>query len=329
MPINPYENVDWQNIIRVPSCSHAHCESQEQFDIFNAEGGLKHFAISNYYPSVPCYPLSSVYTVPSDTISSPNAEHHYIFFSGSINPRFHVNGLGSFFESGSARGHEPMGCNGDDVSSVVQNILSRLQYADGGGVTINHPGWSLLTEKQIKKLLDIDDRVLGIEIYSTDQIVFDPYFNDNMRLWDSALMSGRRCWAFCVSDHAGQVYENWNGRNILLVSEFTERECLKAYREGRFYGRIKNSNLNFLSISLSGNTYSVETENADYIKIIIDGEQQQITGNSASVEIPNGATYVRSEGWTDDDAIFSNPIMFKGKKRTGMTSTMRMLLYSE
>lgn len=326
--INPYKEVKWENVRHIASCSHAHSETQAQFDIFSKVGGLKHYAISNYYPSTPCYPLDEVYETPSGIISSPNAEHHYILFDGVINPALHINGLGSFYSSGSPRGETPVGCNGKPIKTVIKQILKQLQFPDAGGVTINHPAWSEISPNQICRLLDMDDRVLGIEIYSTDRTAFDPYFEQNVALFDYALMTGRRCWCFCVSDHQGQSFPDWKGRNVLLVDNFTEHECLKAYREGRFYGKVLNSDMKFTSILLNGRTYTVTAQDTDSIKIIIDGVATEYAGNSISVDIPQGATYVRSEGWNADrsDAIFSNPIMFKVRKNK-KSSTNNILLY--
>lgn len=50
---NPYVGIDWSMIRQVGSGTHIHCRSQRAFEILYRRG-LRHLAISNYYPSVPC-----------------------------------------------------------------------------------------------------------------------------------------------------------------------------------------------------------------------------------------------------------------------------------
>ena len=50
--INPYEGVNWQSAIRVPSATHMHIVNQENLDN-GYRYGVRHFPISNYYPSAP------------------------------------------------------------------------------------------------------------------------------------------------------------------------------------------------------------------------------------------------------------------------------------
>lgn len=319
--INPYSGVTWGTVTRVMSCSHEHCENQTQFNRLTEASGLRHFAISNYYPSVPVYPLSDAsfitYGIPENAISCPNAEHHNFSITD-----LHMNGLGSFFESGSPRGESPFGVNLATPEEIIPQIISQLQYEDGGGVTINHPTWSNLSVPTILQILDIDNRVLGIEIFNSFIGPQDggwdgetvPHIEDmasNIAKWDAVLATGRRCWGFCVADHQGQQYTDWMGRNILLVDEATEHKCLQAYRKGSFYGQLKNSNLAFNNVAFSNGTFTVNTANANKINIIIDGVATEHEGNSASVNVPINATYVRAEGHSDDDIVFTNPIILK------------------
>jgi len=329
MIINPYANVNWGTVQKIVSCSHEHCESQAQCNTLTATSGIKHICISNYYPSVPLYPIDETYTVPEGCISSPNAEHHSMTIKGTFVPAMHLNGLGSFFESGNPRGVEPVGCNGENCAVIIKQILEQLQYSDGGGVTINHPTWSGLNMGQIKYLLDLDDRVLGLEIFNTD---FENQSGENMEAniqkWDSALKTGRRCWGFCVADHEGQSTQDWLGRNVLLVNSFDEHSCLQAYRNGEFYGQIRNSNLAFTNISFNNGVFSVSTENATKIIIVIDGHAIEYNGNEASVSVPSGATYIRAEGRSATDYIFSNPVMLKTINRRKSNMTRQILLMS-
>ncbi|MBN1943082.1 MAG: hypothetical protein JW849_07285 [Phycisphaerae bacterium] len=50
--LNPYRNVNWADVHRVPSTTHLHCKTQKELDNAYARG-IRHFSISNYYPSAP------------------------------------------------------------------------------------------------------------------------------------------------------------------------------------------------------------------------------------------------------------------------------------
>lgn len=328
--INPYRNINWNSITLVPSCSHEHGRVQGVIDCLIA-GGLRHIALSNYYPSAPLYPINEYFTIPEGVIGSPNAEHHKF----NIDDDFHCNGLGSFFESGSPQGETPVGLNGASWQYAFKKILSGLQFEDAGGVTINHPHWSRWhgsghpTNKEICEMLDFDDRVLGIEFYngSAEHAEKEPVGWD-LDTWDAILQTGRRCWGFCVADHEAEFVSDWTGRNVLIVDEFTEHACLKAYREGRFYGKINNTDLKFENISLLDNQVSVATNNAEYIDFVVDGEYNRVTCSSATFAVPSDATYIRVEAHTSEDSIFSNPMIFKVYEKKDSWTGKKMLILS-
>jgi len=50
---NPYAEIDWSTVRQIGSGTHIHCRSQRAMEILYRRG-LRHLAISNYYPSVPC-----------------------------------------------------------------------------------------------------------------------------------------------------------------------------------------------------------------------------------------------------------------------------------
>jgi hypothetical protein len=302
--------------------------------------GLRHFAISNYYPSKPLYPLGNHFSdLPSDIISSPNAEHVQI-----VGENLHLSGLGSLWESGEPIGEDGIHIGVGDVwQFAVTNILANLQHSNGGGVVINHPKWSGISVKTIKKMLDYRPEVLGVEIYNGD-IALGSRSATGWAIdqWDEVLNTGRRAWGFCVQDWDVNVVGRI-GCNVLLVDAFTEEKCLEAYRNGNFYGRLQiSSNLKFSNIAYDSNTkkLTVKTENADWIDIIygIKGKvYRQRYDNTAecSYNVPSGATYIRVEAgkkgenthtlvdtfYNDcSDVIFSNPIMLvdsiiDGKKK--------------
>lgn len=326
--INPYQSINWNTINRIVSTSHAHGRSQKAFNN-GVSGGLRHFALSNYYPSEPFCPLSDHFTnIPEGTICSPNAEHHNF----GIN-LCHLNGLGCTLVSGNPKGTSPVGMASIGVHNwqgAITAILNTLMFADAGGVTINHPTWTHLSTSLAKQMLDYDVRVLGIEIVNSAGQYDDTAYSYEM--WDEILLSGRRCWGFCVPDHGIEKSSIWTGRNILLTNDATNYGCLKAYRDGSFYSKIYDSDLDFSSIELANRTLNIETENADSIHVVIDGQVNDFTGNSASIVIPQNATYARTEAWKEyewtdfdgnvrqvTDKVFSNPIMLSANNPTRKT----------
>lgn len=305
--INPYKDVDWSSSQHIQSFSHRHLYNDATFHEAY-ERGFRHFPCSNYYPSTPWYPLSSRFNnVPSDVLGAPNAEHHNMILDGVLRSGLHMNGLGSTWTSGKYQGETPVGVN-NTWEYAVDNIIKNLQYPTGGGITINHPVWSGLSTIDAMRILDYDERVLGIEIYN-DSCEYDNKTGWALDYWDTILKTGRRAWGFCVEDW------RFTGRNILLVDEFTEQKCLEAYRNGNFYGKINDTDLRFNGITLSSNTLSVKTNNATSIKIVVDGNATEYNGNEVSHTLPNAPTYVRVEAHTDSDSIFSNPILFDKKRK--------------
>lgn len=333
--LNPYKDVDWQNIVKIPACSHQHCETQAQFDNIVASSMYEMYAISNYYPSKPVYPLSDKFTdVPVDAISCPNAEHHNMSVNGSIRAALHVNGLGCTLETGSARHRdpetqewvydEPVGFDGLDWRQAFSQLLNTLLYSDGGGITINHPNWSshhggFGGQTAIEEMLDYDARVLGIEVWNANYEDGDNR-NWDWELWDAILRKGRRCWGFAATDHTGQNSGSPVGRNILLCNTADTHECLKAYREGRFYCQLHDSGLAFTGIAVNNNVIDVTAAYADSITIVTNKKTITINGNTASVHLSNGSTYVRVEARKsaadandEDDIIWSQAIMLDKK----------------
>ena len=331
--INPYSEIPWETILHIPSLSHAHsrvwqnheeagADIQKYIDRAN-EGGIIHAAFSNYYPSEPFYPLDEWFvTVPSGMIGSPNAEHHS--FTDPMMSDLHVNSLGSFYSSGHEHDYSPAGTN-SPLRKIFPLILDELQYADSGGITINHPVWSNIDSAQILPMLRFDPRVLGIEIANSWMISSGGECETT--IWDELLMMGQRCWGFCVPDHGVEWSAHFSGRNILLVDEIDEHKCLKAYRDGNFYSKLFDSDLSFASISFDGTALSVSAPLADSIKIVVNKTTYSFDSNTASMNIPSNAIYCRAEAWMDYDwinrygqeenvteKIFSNPIMFVNSK---------------
>lgn len=350
--INPYAEVNWSNCQQICSFSHAHARVKNndgtrgtvyQRYLDNAvSDGARHIAFSNYYPSEPFYPLGDWFeTIPNGIIGCPNAEHHAFIGWGAL----HMNGIGCTAVTGLPGGLTPIGAN-MTVEGAVPYILNTLQYADGGGITVNHPGWSVMQNEQngyyrwtranskdaVLYLLNLDDRVIGMEIHNTSSLPIvgagedseDNEYVNSVDLWDEILLTGKRCWGFCVPDHETEWGAKWTGRNILLVDSFDEHSCLKAYRNGNFFSKIFDSNLAFNNIVYTNDTLSVSAPLAESIYVIIDGVRTMYSGNTVNISIPATATYVRVEAWMPfnwidrngnthavTEKIYSNPIIFK------------------
>ena len=56
---NPYAGVDWQTTCRVSGCTHMHCVSSDILKRY-LDAGLELVSLSNYYPSMPWFPLASL-----------------------------------------------------------------------------------------------------------------------------------------------------------------------------------------------------------------------------------------------------------------------------
>lgn len=304
--INPYKNVKWDSALHIKSMSHMHIYCQRLFETAMADG-FKHVASTCYQPSVPTYPINRFFAnIPDDVIGSPNSEKVYTLNSGGV----HFCALGSF-----AMGHGHTEGATATWQDAFDQIIRELQFEDGGGITINHPGYPDIPLEKLIEMLDHDDRVLGIEIYNCGTFGYktETQFID---YWDSVLKTGRRCWGFSVIDWYGVHGERstW-GSNVLLVPEFTEHACLKAYRDGAFYAQIKDTGLRFTGITFENNVMSVSTNRECEIKFVTSsGVAKTVVGTSAECEVADGEIYIRAEAKevTDPDSrIFTNPVMLK------------------
>ncbi len=290
--------------------SHMHLHNQSSFEAAIKEG-FKHVAATNYQPSVPTYPLKKFFAnVPEDVVGSPNSEKVYTTNLGGAG---HFCSLGSF-----AKGHGHTEGATTTWQSVFDEILSELQFEDGGGITINHPGGPYnLGIPTYTEMLDHDERVLGIEIYNRDGAGRDENGNYQplfyTELWDRLLSTGRRCWGFAAIDWQMPT-NNW-GSNVLLVPEFTEHACLKAYRDGSYYMQIKDTGLRFSDISVTQKTMSVSVNRECKIKFFTSrGLIKTAVGTDASCGITDEDIFIRTEAIevSDPDShILTNPVMMK------------------
>lgn len=382
---NPYANINWNSVKKIPSATHMHIPSQKILDN-GYKYGIRHFPISNYYPSAPHNentresdfklhqhwpakrkdgndieppvnwnelitwqeelnePFRSnlpfqeedlLFTnVPNDIIFSPNAEHH-----GFTNSHAHICSPGSNLITGNI---DPQGNKynldkhgfvigfGDTWEKAFELMIQELKFPDAGGITINHPTWfSKLKESQVFEMLDFDNRVLGIEIYNDYSGRKNWFENPNYQapdektpgystnLWNKILSTGRKCWGFSVPDHSVELGKDWIGRNILLVSEFTDHECLKAYRNGNFYGCLKDNGLHIINFSVTDSEITVKTNRKATFKFITEkGIATQAQGDHSTFQLPkeNGQTdliFVRLEISDETgECLFLQPIMY-------------------
>jgi len=257
--------------------------------------------------------------IPKDVIISPNAEHHSF-----TNSSLHSNAIGSLYCSGTFDAHDEFGTRdhgynfgtGLPWQEVFKKMIDQLLFEDAGGISINHPVWSSLSFDEVCQMLDFDNRVLGIEIFNDTCATGygDPGKGWAVKLWDEILKTKRKCVGFCVPDHT-----LGRGRNVLLVPAFTEYECLKAYRQGSFYGAIQGSGLAFTRIDLQDNKLFVNLNKRGRIRIVSDLIEniETYSGDAAQHTFPKNASgtpmvnYVRIEAWDDtSEQIYSQPIYF-------------------
>lgn len=213
--------------------------------------------------------------VPDGILEAPNAEHHaFLDENGQFVSGLHMCAPGSAYCSGTfdkrnrflSNKHGYQIGNGLYMLDAVDRMIAGLVHPDGGGVTINHPAWSHLEDRIAWKLLDHDPRVLGLEVFNmcktNARYPWARRFCEDY--WDRALSTGRQCFGFFVPD-----WGLWEGVNVLLVPEKSVHACLRAYRQGHFYGAIKGRGiLRFTSIRFSGAALSVTLDKPAHIQVI-------------------------------------------------------------
>ena len=262
--------------------------------------------------------------VPDGILEAPNAEHHcFRDDKGNVISGLHMCAPGSAFCSGTfdkrnrflSHGKGYCFGSGEHMHTAVSRMVDGLIHPDGGGVTINHPAWSHLKDEIIWDLLDYDPRVLGIEVYNMCKPSKNyPWSRSNCEdYWDRALSTGRQCFGFFVPDWG--VTE---GVNVLLVPEKSVHACLRAYRQGNFYGAVKGRGmLRFTSIRFDGARLRVTLDKPARIQLITKlGLVKSCGGTTLDFAVPPAERerhgYLRVRAFTlgeADETIFSQPIM--------------------
>lgn len=317
---DPYDSVDWDTVTRLHSVNHVHTFSgntghdywertTEHLDgpaVFEDmyASGIRHFAISNYHPAKPTYPLERYFAdVPANALGCPNGEHHSNEVSG------HYCTVGSYFQSGD--GYEA------SWQQLFDDALAQLAYPDGGGIVINHPRRTGLSIETLETRFDYDDRVLGIEAYN-HRSEHKPKYDrtgDATGIWDTLLERGRQVFGFFNPDShsrwrpAPSWTDQMGGRNVLLVDATTEAAAARAYRGGQTYGALYGTGLTFERISADAEELVVETNESCEITVIADGAvTNTVTGDYATHAFTD-QEYVRIEAADGTgERIFSQPI---------------------
>lgn len=277
---NPYSNINWNTVEYLSSTTHWHATNTQRFRaIYDA--GLRHFAISNYVPSHPTYPLHdniflnlSPEDIPEDIIPCPNSEKA-MFADASM----HIGSPGSFAATPGHRWDTEVDGQRMTWQDKFNYIFDHIQFEDGGGIVINHPLRNGMNVNGIIEKLMYDERVLGVEVVnhrSQRDYGLRGYYFDG---WDYILSLGHKCVGFFNPDEhnyhpsyqIGDDMRDFNyglGRNMLLVPQKNEHDALKAYRKGEFYGAFFGDRMKFTKIEMSGNTFVVETDEAERIDFI-------------------------------------------------------------
>ena len=261
--------------------------------------------------------------LPKDVLEAPNAEHHnFLLEDGKPARNLHICSPGSAYASGTFDAHDlcktySHGYNygsGEFWGTAIDRMIAGLVYPDGGGVTINHPSWTKLDRGLMLKILDHDPRVLGIEVQEEG-------FNSET-YWDWALATGRQCFGFFVPDWG--VENKLCGVNVLCVTEKTVYACMKAYREGNFYGAsIGLDALAFTRIAFDGKTVTAATDKPARFEVITArGVVKETTGREVSWTVekdgsrkgPDIHVFARVKAYAVDgseEVLFSQPFMMK------------------
>lgn len=266
--------------------------------------------------------------LPPNVIEGPNAEHHsFLPAPGDRNTvrGLHMNGLGSLLRTGTFDKHHKLvdlrkhtgytHCMFEYWKTAIDRILAELIVPDGGGVTINHPTWSQLDRALILDLLDWDPRVLGME-------VLEAGYNSE-HYWDWVLATGRQCFGFFVPDWS--IDKEVFGVNVLLAKERTVEACLRAYRQGNFYGAAHGlGELGFTSIGFDGRTVTASVDRPARLEIrTARGTVKEVRGTEIAWTVPEhrpwqGAVtevFARVKAYSIDgkgEELFSQPFMLGG-----------------
>lgn len=240
----------------------------------------------------------------TDFLSSPNAEH--AGFTHNIYPSFHINTIGSLFSKETE-------ANGETADDVISSGLNALQFAQMGGVSLNHPSWTPLTNDEVYNLINLYP-FFAIEIYNAS-CEANSAAGYALTQWDYALAKGKQIFGLAVPDHEVQSHPQEErvgfGYCHVMVRAKTEQQILQAYSCGRFYTSIYNDTLKFTNLYFIANTgLSVTVSESCTIKFITaNGTVSTVTGTTATYDPAYNDVYVRVEATDGTNTLYSNAIM--------------------
>ena len=181
----------------------------------------------------------------------------------------------------------------EDRQSVVQAILD-----DSGLAVPAHPNWQESYAHWPQEELERIHGYQGIEVYN-GLIEHHPGAARATDRWDRLLSTGRRVWGF-ANDDSHRPWEVARGWNVVRSADLTAEAILASMESGNFYA---STGVFVEEIDVSDGTMSVETTNADQIRLISDFGlvQQTATGPTATFRVPDqlvhgsAHSYVRVE----------------------------------
>jgi hypothetical protein len=192
------------------------------------------------------------------------------------------------------------------ATELVEPDANRQKVIDdvtrGRGFAIfNHPNWQKTFNHCPQEVLANHTGYLGLEIYNgvISRLEGSPYATNR---WDLLLGSGRRFWGFGNDDSHKATGDTGWGWNVAYVKGDDAWSVVETLREGRFY---VSTGVVIDAIAVDGMRIELETENASRIVALTDFGKRlgQIDGNAISVEVPEGANYVRFECWGSGESF--------------------------
>jgi len=132
---NPYQHIDWKNCEFVHSISHQHggqwTETSKHASLDKSyRMGIRHLAVSNYYPSQPVYPLPEKFqSLHPEVLGCPNAEHHSF-----TDISMHACAVGSYYTTGYGESAERGALKSSPVRVVFENLNIFNTEKPGKGV---------------------------------------------------------------------------------------------------------------------------------------------------------------------------------------------------
>lgn len=177
-------------------------------------------------------------------------------------------------------------------------VLQSISETEGFAVPA-HPNWEPHFDHWPQDELSRIDGYTGIEIYN-GLVEHHPGAAIATDRWDQLLSAGRRVWGF-ANDDSHRPWDVANGWNVVQVDEPTRESVLAALSGGRFYA---STGITITAISTSDGIVTIDTENADEIRLVSDHGviQQIVSGTEATFRVPEQLvhagpefTYIRLE----------------------------------